>query len=643
MKMLINAAAVGVCTRGALPFRRFSTQQWRFKQKPAVKQKLTLVLNKFEEYQKYAEEVKQRIRPAVNPLRRDKELKNYMKQKIEAYLQTEPKNIAKIKPEFLLNHPLVYKQLGVKPTDLENKYFVSQKVKEFVAQDQIAKAVSTIRLAGAGKGTVGMNLVLKHLVSTGRLAIARDLKRAFGLWGIKENSHTHLSMLTTDWKRAVENPDRCEILISNFEKMMDGIASKDKKARLVACNMALSNVAMVGSNQQLLSFFADLPEKDVKTYNILFSSIGKRACSQIQTSESFLLMPAWNELKSDKSITIDPRLARSYIYALICIGNSLQSRDALQSQHAHKKALKIMENFFDTKYASGETYQPDKKKFTITNADTDVYFQVLDVNGQSEKALACFEHLNSKGLIENEPHHYYVLLKSIAAKGQVDECSRFREMIFDRSKKQETRPSSEITGLMVSTYLNAPADQINMKDVRSIIDEHRKVWNTRLIYVDIFQPLVKLLLRIYQDASVRQDYTRYNKIYDFRDSYSMLLYGARTLAINIQNKHNIQTCMETFNDLTRLFQHIKNRFAEARPPFFEENFEKLQKLQKEIENEKILSNGTFIKFEEEMRKQLKSMGARISDQKSAAPKSREELKKLTKLKEKLMKKSIVIS
>lgn len=627
---------------GVQSFRRFSTQQWQLKQKAAVKKRINLVLNKFEEYQKYADDEKELFKPVVNPLRRDKELKNYLKHKIEAYHQVEAKNIAKTRPGFFLNHPLVYKNLGVKPKELENKYFVSKKVEELVAQDQIAKAVSIIRLAGAGNGTVGMNLVLKHLVSTNRFAIARDLKRAFGLWGIKDNSHTHLAMLTTDWKKAIEDVGKCDSLIANFDKIMDAIDSKDKKAQLVACNMALSNVAMFGSNQQLLSFFADLPEKDIKTYNILFSSIGKRACSQIDTNEEYLLLPAWNDLRSDKSITIDPRLARSYIYALVCIGNNLRVGGASGPQVAHRKALQTMNNFFDTAYASGEASQPDKKKFSMTNADIDVYLQVLDANGQSDKALDCFNYLNSKGLIGQEPHHYYILLKIIAANGQIDELSKFRKIIFE-GLKENFRPSSEMTGLLVRTYLNAPAEKIEMKEVRRIIDEHRKVWNTRLIYVDIFQPFVKLLLRIYKDSSIRNQYPRSSKIYDFRDSYTMIIHGARTLTINIQNKHNVQMCIETINDLIQLFEHIKIRFAEARPPYFEEILEKLLNLQKEIKKEKSISNGTLIKLEEETRKQLKLMGARISDQQSAAPKSKEEVKKLAKLREKLKTKRVVIS
>ncbi|CAN6595050.1 hypothetical protein TRVA0_001S00518 [Trichomonascus vanleenenianus] len=585
-------------SRYNLQSRGFSTTSLCLREALKVRLRKALSEEEVEEPPKIDRQQRKRLQKAkIERYQAAKETEKTLKETLDKYF-SNVRNVLE-KPDFNPRHPAVYRYLGTTKQQLLNPFLVSEEVSKYLKKGQPAKAAFIVKLAG-GTGSVGMNLVLKHLISEKRQKLAVKLYNAMKKWGTRENEHTNTSLAPEKQKN--NNTIKVEGIVRAYEKAAERIPSHDKAARLVNLNTALRALAAKRALDDMVSLFEEASLKDGVTYSTMLSAI---ALAKDPEEYSELVDEVWHQAQdaiAKDYFKMDRVLAVSYFHAK-CKMASDQDISEVIREFGRYFAIPDLDNSADNSAISRDdpaksqgnsansksdldksknrpkTNSGAEKLFDFGAPELDIFLKLLVRARRYSEAMRYFDHFRSFQPEGIDMPHYRRYIDCIQETGDLERMGRLVDVFkADADKRKELdrvlklastpeeqkaaiekqldqllHPPSDILASLMGTYLRCDADKISPEQVEAIKKIAQKNWGKRP-HIDILSMYARVYHRLISEAS--ESHPR-NGVVALND----IALSHQVLALHLSKHSQVEECVATLQHTADLADAVYNHKA----------------------------------------------------------------------------------
>lgn len=424
---------------------------------------------------KYGEPMADKEKPDYEKLRMVREAAF---KRLDSWFAVDPKHMAGRKPTFLLDHPFVYKYLGLrKDEDFQDPYYVRKIVERFLRQPNgLPKAVTVVRLA-KGNGTLAMNAVMKYVRDNHRRDIIAKLLNMFRKEGVRDNEYTFSCVLPKSGTGQLA-PQRQGWYITEYERHLEKFPNHPV-SNLVASNQLFQVMCQRTSIDLAYRFYRERTfDKDEMTFTMMLRTF---AFTDPNKKESWMteIEDVWKdvlEFVKTKKVQLDAPLVAAYISALrYHAGPQLIQRRLSQYFLCDQYIPAI-----DTSNDESSMDSPIRRKFPLETITFAALLESFVKQENYERAMSVFEQERAKKVIDLTFDHYRLYIQAISKAVDVERGER---LIADMKKNRQVKESlGDDERQEDSLYRKATAESQDKrmkkkgdnKNIRGIRDEKRR-------------------------------------------------------------------------------------------------------------------------------------------------------------------------
>ncbi|ANB15610.1 hypothetical protein AWJ20_3247 [Sugiyamaella lignohabitans] len=423
--------------------------------------------------------------------------------RVETFFSQDIYKLLKSTPTFNVRHGLVFRFLGTSVERVKNSYLVAEDVEKQLIKGNLAQAIYIVKLARTN-GSVGMNLILKHILSHDitetvkglpfkvqgnkseyNQQLAQKVYHLLRKWGVPVNSHTHSILFNKNSLIKSTDKKSVDMLIDKYRRSISQLPLKSATV-IVNGNATLAALGNLASIDRIKEFFDEMPHKDKITYTTMFNILGRRGPSEGNQYREKVWSEFLNQTKHRQGVQLDGLLARAYLFA------------TMREQNGAQLVLDEFETLFDLNKLVGWNLKPENglqessSTFEINKQELSILLECLYQTANHDMVTRLFEALNKKNSPILDMSHFNIYIKTIEVRGAVNLVGPLLELF---SSRPELKPSAEMYAGLIRAYINneQPVTSKELETVKEIINlskgggkHSRLLMPVALAYCDLF-------------------------------------------------------------------------------------------------------------------------------------------------------------